>query len=126
MLHATILNRKIQTTKHNGSLATVTQDKINIAKQHLLACVGRSRVTAVSPSLVLDGFANGHRYADTGVTWKEWLGEYSVPWVQGIMGTVSTDLTEHMPRIKRFLFTGGGAHLVSPVVKGLGNAHGLF
>ena len=30
-----------QATKYNGSLATVTQDKINIAGQHLLACVGR-------------------------------------------------------------------------------------
>ncbi len=69
--------------------------------------------TTADPSLVMDGFRNEHRYADTGLTWQPWLEEYLDPWFKGIFQTVRSQYTPYMARVTRFLVTGGSTHLIS-------------
>lgn len=69
--------------------------------------------TSADPCIVMDGFRVGHLYADTGVSWAGWLDEYLDPWFKGIFQTVKAQYTPYMPRVTRFLVTGGGSHLIS-------------
>jgi hypothetical protein len=74
--------------------------------------------TTVDPGLVMDGFRNGHLYADTGLTWAPWLEEYLDPWFRGIFQTVKAQYTPYMARVTRFLVTGGGSHLITERLAG--------
>ncbi|MBD1911368.1 MULTISPECIES: ParM/StbA family protein [unclassified Leptolyngbya] len=74
--------------------------------------------TTADPSLVMDGFRNGHNYADTGLTWAPWLDEHLEPWFKGIFQTVRAQYTPYMPRVTRFLVTGGSTHLISERLTG--------
>jgi hypothetical protein len=69
--------------------------------------------TTADPSVVMDGFRNGHSYADTDLTWLPWLEEYLDPWFKGIFQTVKAQYTPYMARVTRFLVTGGSTHLIS-------------
>lgn len=69
--------------------------------------------TTADPSLVMDGFRNGHTYADTDLSWLPWLEEYLDPWFKGIFQTVKAQYTPYMARVTRFLVTGGSTHLIS-------------
>ncbi|MEL6455638.1 MAG: hypothetical protein AAFQ40_13090 [Cyanobacteria bacterium J06623_5] len=62
---------------------------------------------------ILDGFAHGHYYAHTSATWSEYFAEYRDSWFKGIFGAVKTDFAHLLPDTKRFIVTGGGAHLVA-------------
>jgi hypothetical protein len=74
--------------------------------------------TTADPSVVMDGFRNDHIYADTGLTWKPWLDEHLEPWFKGIFQTVKAQFTPYMPRVTRFLVTGGSTHLISERLQG--------
>ncbi|MFE4106091.1 ParM/StbA family protein [Almyronema epifaneia] len=74
--------------------------------------------TTADPSVVMDGFRGHHVYADTGLTWAEWLDEYLDPWFKGIFQTVKAQYTPYMPRVTRFLVTGGGSHLIAHRLEG--------
>jgi len=74
--------------------------------------------TTADPSLVMDGFRNGHNYADTGLSWEPWLDEHLEPWFKGIFQTVRAQYTPYMPRVTRFLVTGGSTHLISERLAG--------
>ncbi|HIK55758.1 MAG TPA: ParM/StbA family protein [Synechococcales cyanobacterium M55_K2018_004] len=74
--------------------------------------------TSADPSIVMDGFRNGHTYADTGLSWGGWLDEHLDPWFKGIFQTVRSQYTPFMPRVTRFLVTGGSTHLISERLMG--------
>lgn len=74
------------------------------------------------PCVVMDGFRVGHSYADTGLAWGDWLDEYLDPWFKGIFQTVKAQYTPYLPRVTRFLVTGGGSHLITDRLQG----HNLF
>lgn len=74
--------------------------------------------TTADPGIIMDGFRNGHTYADTGLTWLPWLEEYLEPWFKGIFQTVKAQYTPYMPRVTRFLVTGGTTHLISERLAG--------
>lgn len=74
--------------------------------------------TSADPCIVMDGFRIGHDYADTGLSWASWLDEYLDPWFKGIFQTVKAQYTPFMPRVTRFLVTGGGSHLISERLMG--------
>ncbi|MBW4655862.1 MAG: ParM/StbA family protein [Kaiparowitsia implicata GSE-PSE-MK54-09C] len=78
--------------------------------------------TTADPSLIMDGFRHGHGYADTGLTWGDWLEEHLDPWFKGIFQTVRAQYTPFMSRVTRFLITGGSTHLISERL----NGHRLF
>ncbi|HIK46544.1 MAG TPA: ParM/StbA family protein [Leptolyngbyaceae cyanobacterium M65_K2018_010] len=93
--------------------------------------------SSADPSIVMDGFRVNHAYADTGLAWADWLDEYLDPWFKGIFQTVKAQYTPYMPRVTRFLVTGGGSHLISERLQGhdlfavmgdpqFANVHGLF
>jgi len=75
--------------------------------------------TTADPSVVMDGFRNGHTYADTDLGWHPWLEEHLDPWFKGIFQTVKAQYTPYMPRVTRFLVTGGSTHLISERLQGL-------
>lgn len=74
--------------------------------------------TTADPSIVMDGFRNGHSYADTELSWQPWLEEHLEPWFKGIFQTVKAQYTPYMPRVTRFLVTGGSTHLISERLQG--------
>jgi hypothetical protein len=78
--------------------------------------------SSADPCIVMDGFRVDHAYADTGLVWQDWLDEYLDPWFKGIFQTVKAQYTPYMPRVTRFLVTGGGSHLISERLQG----HDLF
>ncbi|MGF1569716.1 MAG: ParM/StbA family protein [Nodosilinea sp.] len=78
--------------------------------------------SSADPCIVMDGFRIEHIYADTGLDWADWLDEYLDPWFKGIFQTVKAQYTPYMPRVTRFLVTGGGSHLISDRLQG----HDLF
>jgi len=78
--------------------------------------------SSADPCIVMDGFRVDHAYADTGLAWKTWLDEYLDPWFKGIFQTVKAQYTPYMPRVTRFLVTGGGSHLIAERLQG----HDLF
>jgi hypothetical protein len=80
--------------------------------------LGDALGTTADPCIVMDGFRVGHVYADTGLAWAGWLGEYLDPWFKGIFQTVKAQYTPFMPRVTRFLVTGGGSHLISDRLAG--------
>jgi len=69
--------------------------------------------TSADPSLIMDGFRAGHTYADTELSWAPWLDEHLEQWFKGIFQTVRAQYTPYMPRVTRFLVTGGSTHLIS-------------
>jgi Actin like proteins N terminal domain len=93
--------------------------------------------TTADPGIIMDGFKAGHIYADTGHSWSEWLEEYLDPWYKGIFRTVKSQYTPFMPRVTRFLITGGTSYLIADKFAGfplfavipdpqLANVRGLF
>jgi len=78
--------------------------------------------SSADPCIVMDGFRVDHVYADTGLAWADWLDEYLDPWFKGIFQTVKAQYTPYMPRVTRFLVTGGGSHLIAERLQG----HDLF
>lgn len=74
--------------------------------------------SSADPCIVMDGFRIEHIYADTGLAWVDWLDEYLDPWFKGIFQTVKAQYTPYMPRVTRFLVTGGGSHLISERLQG--------
>ncbi|MEB3290910.1 MAG: ParM/StbA family protein [Leptolyngbya sp.] len=78
--------------------------------------------SSADPCIVMDGFRVDHTYADTDLAWADWLNEYLDPWFKGIFQTVKAQYTPYMPRVTRFLVTGGGSHLISDRLQG----HPLF
>jgi hypothetical protein len=74
--------------------------------------------TTADPGVVMDGFRNGHHYADTELTWAPWLEEHLDPWFKGIFQTVKAQFTPYMPRVTRFLVTGGTTHLIAERLQG--------
>jgi hypothetical protein len=71
------------------------------------------------PAVVMNGFALGHTYGETGLSWAEWLPEYLDPWYRSILSTLKTECASHLPSVRRFLLTGGSALLIAPKVQGL-------
>lgn len=74
--------------------------------------------TSADPCVVMDGFRVGHCYADTGIAWEDWLDEYLDSWFKGIFQTVKAQYTPYLPRVTRFLVTGGGSHLICDRING--------
>lgn len=74
--------------------------------------------TSADPCVVMDGFRSGHAYADTGIAWADWLDEYLDSWFKGIFQTVKAQYTPYLPRVTRFLVTGGGSHLICDRIQG--------
>ena len=69
--------------------------------------------TTADPGIIMDGFKAGHIYADTGHSWAAWLTEYLDPWYKNIFRMVKSQYTPFMPRVTRFLVTGGSSHLIA-------------
>ena len=78
--------------------------------------------SSADPCIVMDGFRVDHHYADTDLSWADWLDEYLDPWFKGIFHTVKAQYTPYLPRVTRFLVTGGGSHLIADRLQG----HSLF
>lgn len=74
--------------------------------------------TTADPGIVMDGFKNGHTYADTGLSWASWLEEHLDSWFKGIFQTVRAQYTPYMSRVTKFLVTGGGSHLIAERLAG--------
>lgn len=90
--------------------------------ERLKAPLRQFGITSPDPGVVMDGFCNGHTYAETNVSWKTWVDDYLDPWYRNIFGAVRADCTTHLPFTRRFIVTGGGAHLVRDNLK----AHHAF
>lgn len=74
--------------------------------------------TSADPSIIMDGFRSHHTYADTELSWADWLDEHLDQWFKGIFQTVRAQYTPYMPRVTRFLVTGGSTHLISERLAG--------
>jgi len=74
--------------------------------------------TSADPSIIMDGFRKEHTYADMGLSWAPWLEEHLDQWFKGIFQTVRSQYTPYMPRVTRFLVTGGSTHLISERLQG--------
>lgn len=74
--------------------------------------------TTADPGVVMDGFRISHVYADTGLSWADWLNEYLEPWFKDIFQRIKAQYTPYMPRVTRFLVTGGGSHLIAERLAG--------
>jgi Actin like proteins N terminal domain len=83
------------------------------ADDRLKAPLRKYQVTSPNPGSILDGFAMSHTYEETGIGWGEWFSEYLDPWFKQILGQIQVSCTPHLPKTRRFLITGGGAHLVA-------------
>ncbi|MEO1522052.1 MAG: ParM/StbA family protein [Cyanobacteria bacterium J06633_2] len=70
-------------------------------------------ITQPDAGVVMDGFRLGHTYAETAVSWRQWLDDYRLPWFKQILGGVKAELTNLLPYCRGFVLTGGGANLVS-------------
>ncbi|MEM8806846.1 MAG: hypothetical protein AAGF01_12535 [Cyanobacteria bacterium P01_G01_bin.38] len=70
-------------------------------------------ITSPDPVVIQDGFKAGHYYQESNICWADWLAEYLDPWWAGIVATLKSQYQQHLPKVKRFLITGGGAHLIS-------------
>lgn len=86
------------------------------ADDRLKAPLRRYQVTSPNPGSILDGFTMSHTYEETGIGWGDWLSEYLDPWFKQILGQIQVSCTPHLPKIRRFLITGGGAHLIAAKV----------
>ena len=62
---------------------------------------------------VLDGFQQGHYYAQTGVSWADYFEAYRDSWFKSVLGAIKTDYAHLLPDTQRFIVTGGGAYLVA-------------
>ena len=73
------------------------------------------------PGVIMNGFANGTHYysEDPNATWKDWLDEYLEPWFKGIFGKVKTQYKPFLPRVRRFLVTGGSSHLIAQKIQNI-------
>jgi hypothetical protein len=73
------------------------------------------------PGVIMNGFANGTHYygEDPNATWKDWLDEYLDPWFKGIFGKVKTQYKPFLPRVRRFLVTGGSSHLITQKIQNI-------
>lgn len=72
------------------------------------------------PGVIMDGFSQSHCYAgNPSVSWISYLDEYRKPWIQGILGKVKNQYQQYLPRVQRFLITGGSAHLISSQLTGM-------
>jgi Actin like proteins N terminal domain len=69
--------------------------------------------TTADPGIIMDGFKSGHVYADSGNSWGDWLDEYLDSWYKNIFRMVKSQYTPFMPRVTRFLVTGGSSHLIA-------------
>ena len=78
----------------------------------------RFNITSPDPGAVMDGFARGHLYAETGVSWSAWLDEYLDSWFRNIFSQIRADYATHLPSTRRFIICGGGAHLVAHKLTG--------
>jgi Actin like proteins N terminal domain len=74
--------------------------------------------TTVDTGIIMDGFRTNHVYADTGISWASWLDEHLDPWFKGIFQTIRAQYTPYMPRVTKFLVTGGGSHLIAERLAG--------
>ena len=83
-----------------------------IAHDNRLRSPARKQGFNVDAGRVMDGFAAGNWYEGTRLSWRDWMGEYVEPWFKEIIGTIRSDCVSHLPRVRRFIVTGGGAHLV--------------
>lgn len=83
------------------------------ADERLRSPLRRYQVTSPNPGSILDGFTMGHTYEETGIGWGDWFSEYLDPWFKQILGQIQVSCTPHLPKTRRFLITGGGAHLVA-------------
>ena len=73
------------------------------------------------PGVIMNGFANGTHYysEDPNASWKDWLDEYLDPWFKGIFGKVKTQYKPFLPRVRRFLVTGGSSHLIAQKIQNI-------
>jgi hypothetical protein len=73
------------------------------------------------PGVIMNGFAIGSHYygENPAATWKDWLDEYLDPWFKGIFGKVKTQYKPFLPRVRRFLVTGGSSHLIESKIKSI-------
>lgn len=78
----------------------------------------RYGLTSADPGKVLEGFCQGHRYEETGISWVEWINEYRDLWFSNIFSQIRADLASYLPSTRRFIVCGGGAHLVAHKLKG--------
>lgn len=74
--------------------------------------------TTADSGIVMDGFKTGHTYADMGLSWSGWLDEHLDFWFKGIFQTIKAQYTPYMPRVTRFLVTGGSSYLVAERLAG--------
>jgi hypothetical protein len=74
-----------------------------------------------TPGIIMDGFASGSHYygENPGASWREWLDEYREPWFREILGKVKNQYQQYLPRVRRFLITGGSSHLVAEKIQGI-------
>jgi hypothetical protein len=73
------------------------------------------------PGVIMNGFANStHYYAeDAAASWRDWLDEYLEPWFKGIFAKVKTQYKPFLPRVRRFLVTGGSSHLIAHKIQSI-------
>jgi hypothetical protein len=74
--------------------------------------------TTADPGIIMDGFKTGNNYADTGLSWDDWLEEHLDPWFKGIFQTIKAQYTPYMARVTRFLVTGGSSYLIAERLAG--------
>lgn len=68
--------------------------------------------------IVMDGLANDHVYDQTGISWKDWLKDHLDPWFRYGMLTVQAKSENYLSKVRKYLFTGGNTHLISPYIEG--------
>lgn len=88
------------------------------ADERLKAPLRKFGITSPDPGLVLDGFTRGHTYAETGISWANWLSEYRDSWFKNILGSIQSACTTYLPSTRRFIVCGGGAFLVEGKLHG--------
>ncbi|NEP56374.1 MAG: hypothetical protein F6K31_05035 [Symploca sp. SIO2G7] len=69
--------------------------------------------------MIANGFADGsHHYPhNPDASWKIWLDEHLEPWFKGIFGEVRNQYQPYLPRVRKFLVTGGASHLIAHKVQ---------
>jgi Actin like proteins N terminal domain len=76
-------------------------------------------VRSVKTAPIMEGFADEScRYAQTGVSFRDWMHEHVDSWFDSIIDEISTAYENYNDRITRILFTGGASNIVKSKIQG--------
>jgi Actin like proteins N terminal domain len=89
------------------------------ADGRLVQALSDRGVRGIKTAPIMEAFQDEtYRYAETGVSFKNWMHEHIDSWFEAIIDEVSTSFEGYNDRITKILFTGGAANIVKSKIQG--------